>query len=245
MVDNSQTQPTVDLPQENNSGWQSRGKGGKRNSPWLLRILILIIAIVAVYFSFTFWNLPAPTYEGTELSGAAPDFQLTDQNGSMISLSDFRGKIVVLAFMDTKCMDTCPITASHFRQVYQQLNSAESEQVVFLGVNVNIGASTVADVYEITQTWRLDEIPTWHFLTGSPADLEQVWQAYGVAVESTHDAQNEKLLHTPGTYIIDPSGQERWYISVPISAKDNAEFDIPLSDLLISHLREILSEIKR
>ena len=210
---------------------------------WLFCVMI-VIAGALVYFRLTSLDNVQP-YQGTEISGDASDFQLTDQNGSMIGLSNFRGKVVVLTFMDSKCVDTCPITASHFRLAYQRLNPAESEQVVFLGVNVNIEASHIADVYEITQAWRLDEIPTWHFLTGSPAGLEQVWQDYGIAVESTNDSQSKKLFHTPGTYIIDPLGQKRWYISVPISANDHAEFDIPLGDLLISHIREILSENKR
>ncbi len=38
--------------------------------------------------------------------------------------------------------------------------------VVFLGVNVNVKANAIADVLETTREWRLDEIPSWHFLTG-------------------------------------------------------------------------------
>ncbi|HLE90462.1 MAG TPA: SCO family protein, partial [Anaerolineales bacterium] len=179
-------------------------------------------------------------YEGTELTGEAPDFQLTDQHGSVIQLSDSRGKVIVLTFMDSKCTDTCPLTAFHFRQAYQQLNSDESGQVVFMGVNVNVEANQVADVYQITQAWRLDEIPTWHFLTGSPAELEQVWQNYGIAVQPSHDSQGEGILHTPGTYIIDPSGQKRWYISTPFSEGENTGFAVPLNELLVNHIREIL-----
>ena len=205
---------------------------------------MIVIAGALVYFRLTSLDNVQP-YQGTELSGVAPDFSLTDQNGSLIHLSDFRGKVVVLTFMDSKCKDTCPLTAAQLRLAYQQLDQIEVSHAAFIGVNVNVEANAIADVYEITQTWHLDEIPIWYFLTGNRDDLERVWQNYNIAVElSSSNSQDAEILHTPGIYIIDPSGQKRWYISIPISANDNAEFDMPLGDLLVNHIREILEENK-
>ncbi len=206
--------------------------------------LILASAVIAgtlIYFFLSSLDNPQP-YEGTDISGEALDFQLTDQNGSLVNLSDFRGKVVVLTFMDSKCTDTCPLTAADFRQAYRQLNQDEVRQVVFLGVNVNVEANTVADVLETTQAWRLDEIPGWRFLTGSRAVLEPVWKDYGVS--ATHSPDGHSIMHTPGVFLIDPFGQNRWYISTPFSAEGNTDWTLPLSDLLISHIREILSESK-
>lgn len=50
-------------------------------------------------------------YEGARLDGPAPEFRLTDQNGAAVSLSDFRGKVVVLSVLDPECTDVCPIYA--------------------------------------------------------------------------------------------------------------------------------------
>ena len=207
---------------------------------WLV-CAFLIIAGALVY------RFPLPlgdnrSYEGTELSGAALDFQLTDQNGSMLSLSDFRGKVIVLTFMDSKCKDTCPLTAAQLRLAYQQLDQTEASQVAFIGVNVNVDAYAIADVYEITQTWHLDEIPIWHFLTGSADELTPIWKAYGVAAVPQLAGE---IIHTPGVFLIDKVGQERWYISTPYSEDGNTESTLPLSDLLVSHIREILEENKR
>lgn len=87
---------------------------------WLLFALVMVTGATVYFFRASLDN--TPSYEGTELSGEAPDFQLTDQNGSVVNLSDFRGKVVVLTFMDSKCQDTCPLTAAHFREAYRQLN---------------------------------------------------------------------------------------------------------------------------
>lgn len=202
--------------------------------------LILALAVSAggvVYFSSAFLK-DSQAYQGTELGGIAPDFQLTDQNSSVISLSDFRGKVVILTFMDSKCTDICPLTAAHFREAYRQLNQDEAKQVVFLGVNVNIEASAVSDVLETTYAWRLGEIPDWHFLTGSLDALEPIWKDYGVS--AAHNPDGHSMMHTPGTFLIDPSGQKRWYISTPFSGESGTDLSLPLSELLLKHIREIL-----
>ena len=207
---------------------------------WLI-LASVVIAGASVYFFLSSLDNTQP-YDGTEISGEASGFQLTDQNGSLISLSDFRGKVVVLTFMDSKCTDTCPLTAADFREAYRQLNQDEAKQVAFLGVNVNVEANTVADVLETTHAWRLDEIPSWHFLTGSRDALEPVWKDYGVS--AAHNPDGNSIMHTPGTFLIDLLGQMRWYISTPVSVEGDAEIVLPLSDLLVSHIHEILSESK-
>ena len=201
---------------------------------WLVLALVIVGGATAYYFVS---SDNSQTYEGTELSGEAPDFELTDQNDATVKLSDFRGKVVVLTFMDSKCTDTCPLTAAHFRETYRQLTQNESTQVVFLGVNVNVEENDVSDVMETTHAWRLDEIPNWHFLTGSQEVLEPIWKDYGVS--ATHSNDTNSIMHTPGTYLIDPLGQERWYISTPFFS--DADLTLPLSELLLKHIREIVS----
>jgi len=205
---------------------------------WLIPALVFIAGGVIYFSSATSKN--SQPYEGTELSGEAPDFQLADQNNSVVKLSDFRGKVVVLTFMDSKCQDTCPLTAAHFRETYRQFDQNETKQVVFLGVNVNVEESAVADVLETTRAWHLDEIPGWHFLTGSREELEPVWKDYGVA--AIHNPDGNSMMHTPGTFLIDPLGQQRWYISTPFSVENGAEETLPLSELLVNHIREILRD---
>lgn len=201
-----------------------------------LSVALAIIAVTAIYFFIASSN-NNQTYKGTELSGEAPNFQLTDQNGATVNLSDFQGQVVVLTFMDSKCTDTCPLTAAHFREVYRQLTEDEAKQVVFLGVNVNVEESDVSDVLETTHAWRLDEIPNWHFLTGSHEVLGPVWKDYGVS--ATHSHESNAIMHTPGTFLIDKPGQQRWYVSPP-PGDDLGNLSLPLSELLLKYIREIL-----
>ncbi len=199
---------------------------------WLISALVLLAGAL-VYFYLSQQDRTG-SYQGTELSGEAGDFKRTDQNGFLINLSDFRGKVVVLTFMDSKCEDTCPLTAAQFRQAYRQLDQSETNRVAFIGVNVNLEANKVSDVAEITKTWHLEQIPSWHFLTGNKEDLAAVWKDYGVAVSPSPDGK--EIMHTPGVFLIDPLGQKRWYISTPYTT----DLTLPLSDLLVQHIHEIL-----
>lgn len=179
-------------------------------------------------------------YEGTMLDGAAPDFQLVDQNGETFALSDFKGKVAVLTFLDSQCKDICPLTAAHLRETNQALGTA-ANSVVFLGINVNVNANTLEDITAATQQWHLDEIPTWHFLTGNPAELEAIWQSYGIEVDPPADESGD-LSHSPGVYLIDQTGQQRWYVSTPFVEPNTPAPSRPLNELLTMRIRQLLSE---
>ena len=62
---------------------------------------------------------------GTSLGGAAaPDFRLTNQFGQQVSLSAFRGKVVILAFTDSECTTVCPLTTMSMVEAKQLLGRA-------------------------------------------------------------------------------------------------------------------------
>ena len=177
-------------------------------------------------------------YEGTELNSPAPDFELPDHRGVRIALSDWRGQVVVLTFMDSQCQEVCPLTAVHLRSAYRQLGS-EAGSVVFVGINVNLEANTVEDVLATTQKWRLDEIASWHFLTGTEDQLRPIWEAYDVTVYPAPEVEGE-LVHTPGVFLIDQAGELRWYVSTPFDDLGTPAWTQPLSELRVQHIGELL-----
>jgi protein SCO1/2 len=206
---------------------------------------VLVVAMGTMVVLVRYWyrshlagaDLPQP-YLGTTLDAVAPDFRLTDQTGVDRALSDFRGKVVVLAFLDSECEDICPLTGQQLRKTYESLGPG-ADSVVFLGVNVNTEAAAVAAVAAATENkkWGLAGIPSWHFLTGSPQVLKPVWKAYSIAVEPAPDKKGE-ILHTPGVYLIDPNGRERWYISVP--SEESGWQGPALSDVLRERIELLL-----
>ena len=189
------------------------------------------------------------SYEGTELTDkrSAPDFALVDQAGQSAALSDFRGKVVVLSFLDSKCIDVCPFTAVILRNAAKQLGSM-AEQTAFLAVNTNPIATSVEDVRQWTELHRLEEIPGWRFLTGQPEVLQPVWRDYAIAAEATGSGQPAshegpaatpgRVIHTAGVYLIDQQGRERWYFSVEADASTIE----PMSRLIAHRAEALLKE---
>jgi cytochrome oxidase Cu insertion factor (SCO1/SenC/PrrC family) len=138
---------------------------------------------------------------------AAPGFTLTDQTDHTMSLSSFRGKTIVLEFMDSHCTDICPIVSAEFVKAYQDLG-AQAKNVVFLAVNVNPYHLTVKDVRTFSAEHGLGTIPDWHFLTGPVTTLQKTWGNYDIAVEAPNP--NADVVHTSTVYFISPGGTEEF-----------------------------------
>src|SRR5579863_2964153 len=110
----------------------------------------------------------------------APDIKLVNQFGQPMSLSQFRGKVVMLAFEDSECTTVCPLTTQSMLQAKQLLGAAGS-QVQLLGVDANPDATSVSDVLSYSRAHGL--VNQWDFLTGSLPDLKAIWTRYDIAVQ--------------------------------------------------------------
>ena len=154
---------------------------------------------------------PTPSFAlaGTALNRSAPDFTLTDQKGEAVSLRQFRGKAVILAFVDSQCTTICPLTTQSMVDAVKLLGSAGS-QVQLLGIDANPQAIRRSDVLGYSEAHGLTD--SWHFLTGSLPQLEAVWKAYGIYVQIVQGA----IDHTPAMYVIDPQGRERIVYLTPM-----------------------------
>lgn len=196
------------------------GRSPRAGRRWLLAApsLLLIVGAVVVALLAATAHAPATQADlaasnpyldtGTRLSGRpAPNFTLRDQYGQPTSLAQYRGKVVMLAFVDSQCTTICPITTTSMLDAKRLLGPA-GRDVALLGVNANPTATTVGDVLAYTQLHGLSG--QWRFLTGSPAQLHRVWRAYGIYDEIV----NGLVDHTPALYIIGPHGHlRRLYIT--------------------------------
>lgn len=146
----------------------------------------------------------------------ASNFTLQDQHGTTRSLESFRGRTVVLEFMDPHCVDICPIVSQEFVDAYHDLGSSASK-VVFMAVNVNPYFTGVSDVSNFSKEHGLNTIPTWYFLTGPVKVLAAIWHAYGIEVVAPNPKAD--IIHTSVVYFISPNGQKR-YVGVPMSDRN-------------------------
>ena len=159
---------------------------------------------------------------------AAPGFTLTDQSGHPVSLASFRGKTVVLTFMDSHCTDICPLVSREFIDANRDLGPA-ARNVVFIAVNVNPYHRRIADVASYSSEQQLDSIGSWYFLTGSLPSLRAVWKGYQIQVEAP--SRNADVIHTSLIYFIDPQGKERYAAAPMVDHTKKGTAYLPASQL--------------
>ncbi len=92
-------------------------------------ILFVILAAAAALIPQFLHGSSAP-----EVGSVAPDFTLTSQEGSTVSLKDFRGKWVVLYFYPKDQTPGCTIEAHNFQRDLAQYTQ---KNAVILGVSVD------------------------------------------------------------------------------------------------------------
>src|SRR2546428_5521844 len=80
---------------------------------------------------------------GDPLPGAvAPDFTLTDgPTGETVTLSALRGRVILVTFLYTSCVDTCPLTAETIRSARDRLGNSATD-VAFLAVSADPQSGT-------------------------------------------------------------------------------------------------------
>lgn len=182
----------------------------------------LVIGIIAVGLFIVFSQLTATPdtpdqsfsvvdqseFDGTtEISPPRdmPDFTLTNQDGELTSLSDLRGKYVLMTFGYTHCPDVCPLTLNEFRRIRDSLGDL-SENVEYVFVSVDPQRDTPDAINSYFETRKLDGFIG---LTGDEVDLKKLGVDYGLFFEKSDGTSNGGYLvdHTAGSYLLNPDGQ--------------------------------------
>jgi cytochrome oxidase Cu insertion factor (SCO1/SenC/PrrC family) len=150
---------------------------------------------------------------------------LTDQNGKEISLSDEKGHLVLVAFMDPLCVDLCPVLGRDIAAVEQALPTGIHP--VLLIVSVTSGR-TAADVRQFVSTNLTTKwTPGWHWLIGpSDAALKLTWLAWGEPLEPPK---------TNYLDVIDPQGYLRVTYPAPLYVSDVTSAITTVAGQLGSH----------
>ena len=152
-------------------------------------------------------NLDLGTSLGTK---AAPNVKLTNQFGQPMSLSQFRGKAVLLGFVDSECTTVCPLTTLAMLQAKQMLGKA-GDDVQLLGIDANPDAIATSNVLAYSRVHNM--VNRWDFLTGSLPQLKTAWKSFNIYAKVVGD----QIDHTPALYVIDPQGRERMVYLTPMA----------------------------
>jgi len=116
----------------------------------------------------------------------APDFTLKNQDGTEVSISDYRDKVVVVAFIYTSCPDVCLIISSNLAYVHQNLGS-HAEDVEIISITIDPARDTVSHLSQ----WTDEREYQWNHLTHERGSvMESVWSDWNVVVDAEHIANS-------------------------------------------------------
>ena len=152
----------------------------------------------------------------------APDFSLTDQAGEPVSIRAFRGKPVIVTFIDPLCRNLCPYEAKVLQSVETRLPATTRPAI--LAVSVNQWGNARGILREDTAKWRVSA--DWHWAVGTPQALQKVWRAYEIGVLDTPKTVAgitvHEISHTEAAFVVDPNGYQRALYLYPFRAADVA-----------------------
>jgi len=161
------------------------------------------------------------TSEGTaqrvpEKGDAVPDFALVNQDGKIIHFSNYRGKVLLVTFIYTRCPlpDFCPRMNENFRAVQKLLQEVPhaTERAEFLSISFDPDNDTPAVLKHYAALYKKGapgEKPfDWQFAVPAAKDLPELAQFFGLV----YQPEQAQIVHSLSTTVIAPDGKvAKWY----------------------------------
>lgn len=164
-----------------------------------LGILAVILGLAAGIYFFR-----PHTFHGTVIQSpeTSYDFTLTSAKGD-VSLSDFRGKLVLIYFGYTFCPDICPATLANVGQSLRELG-AKADDVQLIMISLDPERDTPEKLAEYVTHFH----PSFIGVTGTQDELAKIASLYGIFYEKTAGTDNTGYLlnHTATLLVIDREG---------------------------------------
>lgn len=195
---------------------------GESMFPWLTATCLSIIFLVNPALADQ--DQAVSANPNLSVIGRAPDFNLFDLTGKPATLSEYQGRVVLLAFVFTTCPGVCPMISRQMSLLQSELKQAGlfGTKVNMLSVTVDPETDTAEVLGKYATTFNADE-RGWRFLRESPAKLKSVLKAYD---EWTKLLPKGELDHPARVYLIDQRGNMREIYSLAFFSEKQALLDI-------------------
>ena len=159
-----------------------------------------------------------PKFNAIDITGAdyAKGFTLTDHNGQSRSLSDFKGKVVVLFFGYTQCPDVCPTSMVELAEI-KRLMGADGDKLQGVFVTVD----PVRDTAELLKAYMANFDPTFVAFIPTPEQLAVVAKDYKIYYKKVDGKTptSYTMDHSAGSYVYDTQGNLRLYSRYGVGAQ--------------------------
>lgn len=171
------------------------------------RLLGSLLVIGAVSLAACTDSAPGPQFKSTDITGSSigGDFTMPDFTGKPRTLSEFRGKVVVLFFGFMQCPDVCPTTLSEAAVALKELGpKADDVQILFITVDPE------RDTPELLVRYVTAFHPKFLGLRGNQAELEQAAKLFKIYyAKNPSPGGGYSMDHSAGQFVLDKQGRPR------------------------------------
>lgn len=144
-----------------------------------------------------------------------PDFSFTDQGGKRISLKQYRGKVLLVTFIYTRCPfpDFCPRVSGNFAEIYRQLGTnpaLASTHLLSVSFDPEHDTPKVLRDYgfSVAHTHEPALFSRWEFAAPRAADLPRIADFFALTIKP----EDGMITHNLSTAVIGPDGKiVKWY----------------------------------
>lgn len=181
-----------------------------KSTNWLLIIGGLVAGLLVGWLIITYFtgNLGPPNFNGVVMQSpdTLTDFTLTSADGE-VSLSDLRGKVVLLYFGYTFCPDVCPATMVELKKAMNELNDGDSEDIQV----VMISLDPLRDTPELLKEYVQHFHPSFIGLAGTDEEITSITVPMGIYYEKHEGSPQSGYLidHTATVAVVDKEGYLR------------------------------------
>jgi protein SCO1 len=130
-----------------------------------------------------------------------PPLNLIDQNGKSVSLSSFKGKPVLIAFIHTSCKGVCEMLTAKMKQVAQSIGTQFNSSVAIVSVTTDPDEDNPAQLLKYAKAQGVDS-QGYTFLTGKTRQIDRLLTLYDVPEEGPDEA----MTHVLDLFLISPDG---------------------------------------
>jgi protein SCO1/2 len=116
-----------------------------------------------------------------KVGDSVPDFSLIDQTNRSVTLSEFRGKVVAITFVYTRCPlpDYCLRLSNNFAQLQKRFHERLNSDLVLLSITFDPEHDQPEILKKYAAQWNAQP-EDWHFLTGPLVTVKQVCGMFGM-----------------------------------------------------------------
>jgi protein SCO1/2 len=155
---------------------------------------------------------PTKQYHAPLAGDQVPNFRLLNQSNKTIDINQFRGKVLVVTFIYTRCplSDYCPRMSRNFAEIDKALIADPKlrESTHLLSISFDPGYDTPAVLRSYggayTGQFTNEKFDHWDFVAPLPKDLDAVEEWFNVGVTPAKDGT---LTHSLSTCVIGRDGK--------------------------------------